>query len=153
MTITAKNRFVRLICMLLIALFLYTGFIKLWNLQRFQEDMWQSPLIPHALIKFIAVALPLAEIVFALMLLYSCFRRAALYLCSLLMLAFSLYLISLYIFFEKPPCACGGILGKVSYPIHIGFNIAVTLAAFAAWYTSFSAKIINSNRTTLKRIQ
>lgn len=114
----------------LAVLFLYAGSYKISNVSLFRSQMFESPLLPEKLVPFIAVALPCFELCLGLFLLFADNFLNILYRISFsLMLSFTVYLIMLYTMYSKPPCACGGILSGMSYPVHIAFNILFTIAA------------------------
>jgi hypothetical protein len=122
----------------LAALLLYAGVIKISNPALFQLQMSKSPLLPASLIPFISYALPIAEITIALFLFTGILKRLSLYASFTIMSLFTAYLSILYLLFKGAdlPCSCGGILGKMSYPTHIAFNLFFTLLAGLAVVSS-----------------
>lgn len=140
-----RKQFINLAVALLFILFSYSGFVKLSDYRFFQGQLLQSPLIPSSVSMCIAIALPLGEIGLAAALMYEQLRQRGLYVSFLLMFAFTLYLLALNNFYEKVPCACGGVLGRVSYNTHIIFNLCVTACAFVAWL--FSTTYENDNQS------
>ncbi|MEN5055726.1 MauE/DoxX family redox-associated membrane protein [Sphingobacterium kitahiroshimense] len=113
-------------------LFMYAGISKLLDYSNFVVQLDNSPLIPDRMTNLIALGLPSVEILVAGALCFDSTRKASVLLTFGIMLTFTIYLIILVTFFSSVPCSCGGILGKMSYPIHIIFNIIVTaMSAFA----------------------
>lgn len=110
----------------LILLFLYAAINKLVIFEEFQQQMTQSPLLPRQLIPFLAVFVPLSEIVIAWMLVFDKTKQLGFYLSFSLMFIFTMYLVILVSAAEKVPCSCGGILDDMGYPEHIIFNTIFT---------------------------
>ncbi|MFN3848466.1 MAG: MauE/DoxX family redox-associated membrane protein [Spirosomataceae bacterium] len=119
---------------LIALLYLYAGVYKVSDVTLFKSQLIESPLLPEKLISFIAVALPIFEIGLGLSLIFLKKAKTALWLSLSLMLFFTLYLSALYFLYEKPPCACGGILSNMDYPEHIVFNILYTIICILAIY-------------------
>lgn len=125
-----KQNLITVIRFLLILLFIYAAFSKLLIVNTFQQQLAQSPLIPPSIITILAYIVPIFEISIALLLIIEQFALWGLFLSTLTMFFFSLYLIALVQFFPSNlPCACGGILNKLGYTEHITFNIIFTLLA------------------------
>lgn len=67
---------------------------------------------------------PVIELLLVLLLLFVRTRLLGLWMATLLMLAFSIYLVVANLGgFGKVPCGCGGILGKMDYKVHLVFNL------------------------------
>jgi hypothetical protein len=121
----------------LFALWLYTGFMKLIHLDEFMMEVAMSPLLAYIEIpRYGLITMATFEILVAVLLLMKPTQIVALYASLLMMLAYTVYLIVLVTAFSNIPCACGGILGGMSYPVHIAFNIFFTLVALVGIYTS-----------------
>jgi uncharacterized membrane protein YphA (DoxX/SURF4 family) len=88
--------------------------------QIFEEQLKQSIFQPIA--SFVAWTLPITEIVVAIILLTPNWRLLGLYLSSILMAAFTVYVIGLVSFAHELPCSCGGVLQELTWPQHIIFN-------------------------------
>ncbi|WP_293304876.1 MauE/DoxX family redox-associated membrane protein [Pedobacter sp. UBA5917] len=130
-----KDNVLAIIKYLLAILFIYAGVYKLFDVKNFASQMYQSPLLPSIFIPYISVILPALEIILGGLLVFS--RRyvsCILWISLSLMIFFSTYLIMLYTLYEKPPCACGGILSMMTYPQHISFNIFFTLISAIGIY-------------------
>jgi uncharacterized membrane protein YphA (DoxX/SURF4 family) len=130
-----KSRVIIIIKYLLAIVFIYAGVYKIADVKLFMSQMYQSPLLPAFLVPYLAITVPLFEIVVGMFLIFA--NRWTSYLLSIsfsLMLFFSMYLIMLYTLYVKPPCACGGILSGMTYPQHITFNLIFTLLASLALF-------------------
>ena len=121
-----KFSLVQIIRVLLITLFTYAGISKLLVSHVFEQQLFQSPVIPQQIVPYLTYFLPGFEILLAASLIADQFIKFSLLIAFMVMLFFSLYLIGLIIFFTKVPCACGGILGDMGYPTHIIFNMIFT---------------------------
>lgn len=130
-----KTKFIVVTKYLLAILFIYAGTYKISDVSLFASQMYQSPLLPSSLVFYFSFGIPLFEIILGLLLLlYSRFDYALLWTSFSLMLFFSIYLIMLFTLYSKPPCACGGILSGMDYPMHIAFNILFTIISGISLY-------------------
>lgn len=127
-----KRFFVDSACLLVSITFIYAGFIKLLDNKLFILQLDKSPLLPDALLYPISIFFPVLEIVCGIAIFFNRTKKAALYTSLLLFFIFTIYLIVLNTFFVDVPCSCGGILGKMSYTVHIIFNIAFILLLLLA---------------------
>ncbi|HWB93252.1 MAG TPA: MauE/DoxX family redox-associated membrane protein [Puia sp.] len=117
---------------LLVLLFMYTGFNKLFALADFTSSMLNQP-IPHWLAYVLARCIPIAEIIAAGCLLFNATQKPGLYLSFLLLATFTVYisLILLHVF-PKIPCSCAGIFRKIGWQEHLWINLALlTLTGLA----------------------
>ncbi len=119
------------ICYALSILFLYAAIMKATDYGKFLLDISKSPLLANFSNKLIAPSVLTVECITALLLQFTATRKSGLCLSAFLMLLFSVYMFTLYFFYTNIPCSCGGILGRMSYPVHIVFNVLCTLIAFA----------------------
>lgn len=107
-------------------LFLYTGIKKILNSDIFFQSLLDSPLIPNQLIYFVYILVPLLELVASYFLIFDKKRTiVGLYLSTLLLCSFSLYLLLLVIMFDSIPCGCGGFLELLSTEQHIALNLGL----------------------------
>ena len=118
-----RNQFINISKVLLMIMFAYAGIFKIVDTQLFASQMSESPLIPQSIISILSVGLPVFEILLAFLLTFDKYNSVSLILSFITMLFFSVYLIMLVSLYEKVPCACGGILGKLGYTEHIIFNL------------------------------
>lgn len=122
-----KNKLDVVLRTALIILFTYAGLVKLVDVNLFQQQLFQSPVIGRALVPFVSYALPAFELALVACLLSDRLFKIGFLLSFLTMLFFTFYLIGIVSFATHVPCSCGGILGHMSYPVHITFNIIFTL--------------------------
>ncbi len=127
---------------LLAVLLLYAGLVKLIDVDLFRLQMSKSPLLPSSVIPLLSYAVPLVEILLAFCLLLGYAPSTALLTAFGLMALFTVYLAALYFFYRgmELPCSCGGILGKMGYPVHIAFNLFFTLVAGAGYVQAERSK-------------
>jgi putative oxidoreductase len=107
---------------LVILLFVYAAVSKLANFDLFRRQM-VIQVFPIWLSAILVWAIPFAELISAIMLLFSKTMLRGLYLSCLLMAAFTGYiaLVLLHVF-KKVPCSCGGILQNMGWETHLVFN-------------------------------
>ncbi|SEN04813.1 hypothetical protein SAMN05192574_102292 [Mucilaginibacter gossypiicola] len=107
---------------LVIVLFVYAAVSKLADFDLFRRQMLIQ-VFPLWLSSILVWAIPLAELIAAIMLLFSNTMQRGLYLSCLLMTVFSGYisLVLLHVF-KKVPCSCGGILQNMGWETHLTFN-------------------------------
>ena len=110
-------------------LFVYAALIKAMDYSFFVASLRKSPLLANYNMRVLAPVVLGIEMLAAVLLNIAAVRRAGFYLSFFVMLTFTLYLVVLYYFYKNIPCACGGILGMLPYPVHIVFNIVFTLMA------------------------
>lgn len=127
----AKSVIVQIICLLYVLLFVYAAASKLFDFENFQVQVGQSPLL-SAFAGWISWAVPLSELLIALMLLIPKFRNPALLASLSLMSMFTVYIYIVLHYSSFIPCSCGGILEKMSWNAHLIFNIAFVLLAILA---------------------
>jgi len=125
-----RKLFIEIISSLLILLFVYTAVSKLLGYTSFWVTLSKSPLIGNKA-KFIAVALPVTEILVSLLLFVPRTRLWGLYASSGLMTIFTLYLIYMIYFTPQLPCSCGGVLKHMTWNQHLVFNIFFLLLSLA----------------------
>lgn len=118
-----KKYFIDVICFLVSVIFIYAGVSKLLDNNNFVLQLYKSPLLPEFVIIPISIFFPIIEIITGVFIFFKSYRRLALYTSLVLYTLFTTYLIILNTFFIDIPCSCGGILGKMSYEIHIIFNL------------------------------
>lgn len=117
---------------LMTAMFSYASLSKLASVSAFQYQLAQSPLIPPFSVQLLSYGVPIAELMIVVMLFSNRFKRAALFAFLFMMILFTVYLITLISINENLPCSCGGILGKMSFKVHIVFNVLFVLVALWA---------------------
>ena len=107
---------------ILLLLFLYTALNKLGDHERFRFALERSPLL-KTFAGFIAIALPIAELLVALLLFIPLTRLTGLYAAFFLILLFTVYLVYMIAFSPDLPCSCGGALSQLTWKQHIFFNL------------------------------
>lgn len=121
------------ISLLFILLFVYTAVSKLLDYEDFRAVIGQSPLLTR-FAPILAIAVPAAEIVIALLLVIPGYRRSGLYASFAMMMLFTTYIVVLVTLSEKIPCSCGGVISRMTWKQHLYFNIFfVLLALLGMW--------------------
>ena len=119
--------------LLFILLFVYTAVSKFLDYENFRAVIGQSPLLTR-FAPVLAIIVPVAEIVIALLLLIPRYRRTGLYASFAMMMLFTTYIIVLMTLAEKIPCSCGGVISNMTWTQHLYFNIFfVLLALYGMW--------------------
>lgn len=121
-----REKNLNVISFLFALLFSYAAISKLLDVQKFQVELGQSPLL-----NFIAIPLsylvPAVELALSVMVFILPLRQTALYFSFSLMIMFTTYIIIIMNYSYHIPCSCGGILGKLGWKIHLLFNSAFVL--------------------------
>lgn len=129
---------IELICLLYILLFVYAAASKLLDFENFQVQVGQSPLV-SAFASWIAWTVPVLELIIAFLIGIQGFRMLGLISAFCLMIIFTVYIFIVLNYSSFVPCSCGGILEKMSWKVHLVFNIIFVLLAAVAVY--FQSKI------------
>jgi len=117
-----KNILIEIICGLLVLLFSYTGFSKLFHHEVFHSQVIIFPVLKYAE-PFLSWMLPISELIIAILLLAQKLRLGALYASLLLLIMFTLYLIVMLVTHADLPCSCGGVIEYLSWRAHVVFNV------------------------------
>lgn len=125
-SLRAGNLLITFTSAFLVLLFTYTGSIKLINHEEFVTQLGQSPLVTNFALP-ISWFIPVFELLIAVMLVVPKFQLTALYLSLFLLLMFTGYIFLVLKFSPTVPCSCGGIIEKMSWNQHLGFNSATAL--------------------------
>lgn len=139
-----KKGVLELICMLYILLFAYAAGSKLLDFENFQLQLGQSPLL-SAFAFWVAVAVPVLELVLAGVLAIPLWRFIGLLGSYMLMTMFTVYIYLILNYSAFIPCSCGGILEKMNWNQHLLFNIVFMVLAVLALYC------LPTTKGTLKR--
>jgi uncharacterized membrane protein YphA (DoxX/SURF4 family) len=119
-----KKNIVYAICCANILLFTYAALSKILDYEKFTAQIGQSPMLTsHA--GFYAIMVPIIEIIISVALSMQRFRKIGLYASFSLMVMFTAYIIAITQFSSFVPCSCGGILSKMTWDIHLYFNLSV----------------------------
>jgi putative oxidoreductase len=122
------------ICLgLLILLYSYTAVSKFLDQYRF---VFQMKLSPFSLIKnfapFLGVFIPLLEVGIVVGLSIEKIQKFALLTSLGLLLIFETYIVGMLMTGLKLPCACGGVIAFMSWPMHVLFNAFFITTNFIA---------------------
>jgi hypothetical protein len=124
-----KETTIKIICTLLVFLFVYAAISKLTDFTEFTADMNNQPL-PRFLKPILVWAVPATELAIVALLIFDTTRLIGLYASLLLMAAFTFYTgVVLLHFFKYIPCSCGGIIKSLSWPQHLVLNLFFVLIA------------------------
>lgn len=126
-----KSTLVEIIALFFVILFLYTGIAKLIDVNLFEEQLAESPIM-KPLAPVVVWALPIAEFIVSLLLFVSKYRLKGLYAAFILMVLFTAYVGILLSISKELPCSCGGIVEALSWQGHLIFNTVLILLSFAA---------------------
>lgn len=118
-----------IISLLLVILFLYTGISKLTEYVTFKAQISQSPVLKY-IAPVLAWALPITELIVAILLFIPRYRLIGFYSSFILMISFTGYVIAILTTSEELPCSCGGVLEQLSWQGHLVFNSIFSLLAF-----------------------
>lgn len=105
----ARKITIEIIVLLFIILWVYTGLSKLLDYEVTKFQLGRSPYVEH-MAGFVALAVPLSELLIAAALLIPRFRLAGLYASFGLMLLFTGYIYVMLNYSYYIPCSCGGVL-------------------------------------------
>ncbi|SIN65814.1 MauE/DoxX family redox-associated membrane protein [Chitinophaga niabensis] len=125
-----KSTVLEIIVSLLVMLFLYASVSKLLDLEESREQMSKSPFIT-GYANFLALMVPVSEIVISVLLLIKRTRIIGLYASFCIMLAFTIYIYMMLHYSSYLPCSCGGVLALMSWEQHFWFNVVFVLIALA----------------------
>jgi uncharacterized membrane protein YphA (DoxX/SURF4 family) len=123
-----KQIVIEIICFLFILLFVYASLMKLMDVEKFQVQLEQSPLL-MSFASWLSWLVPVIELFIAGFLIPMRFRVVALFASFFLMVMFSTYIGIILTYGGHIPCSCGGILEKMGWTEHLIFNIAFVLLA------------------------
>jgi hypothetical protein len=120
---------IEIISFLFIFLFVYAAVSKLIDIEKFQVQIGQSPLLTA--FGWIAWIIPAVEIVVSALMATNKFRLLGLYASFSLMTMFTIYIIAILTLGTFVPCSCGGVLEKLGWTEHLVFNIGFVVLAIA----------------------
>ncbi|MFC0778689.1 MauE/DoxX family redox-associated membrane protein [Flavobacterium sp. HJSW_4] len=129
--IKSKSIIVEIICLLFVMLFIYAAVSKVLEFDHFQVQLGQSPLL-SAFASWISWVVPSVEILIAVILLLPQLRNIGLAASLSLMTMFTAYIFIVLHYSSFVPCSCGGILEKMSWNVHLIFNLVFVLFAVIA---------------------
>jgi putative oxidoreductase len=125
---------IEIISSLLILLFLYASVSKWLAFKTFIGDMNNQP-FPNWMTPYLVVIIPVAEVLIAMGLIFEKTRVPALYASFVLMMAFTIYTVTVLLHaFRYVPCSCGGVIKKLTWPQHLFFNLFfVAISLLGIW--------------------
>ncbi len=124
---------IEIISVLFILLFVYAGFTKLMEGDRFFNNLNNSPILPGGSTAYIlSWGVPTLEIVVAFFVAWPRSRLKGLYGALGLMILFTVYVAGIVFFSPYTPCSCGGILTLLTWSQHLIVNISLVLLAVLA---------------------
>lgn len=134
-----KNNIVTVIGYLYVLLFVYAAVSKLLDVETFQVQLGQSPLL-SAFAGWVSWGVLLIELFTAGLLMFDKTRRNGLYIAFVLMAMFTAYIFIILNFSPFVPCSCGGVLEKMGWTEHLIFNISFLLLAVLGIFLSTEKK-------------
>lgn len=144
----AHTWIVEIIAALLILLFVYTGITKLADQNSFRSVISRSLLIGQWS-TFLSWALPIIELIAALLLFIPKTKKLGLWISLGLMVVFTGYIAYMLLFSDHLPCSCGGVLQQLTWLQHLEFNIIFTLlSALSIWFYTKHQRFIAINRNS-----
>jgi len=146
LTETSKERIVNIIRYICLFLFVYTAYAKSIDHFRFLNGLTRVHLI-SAYAGFISFLIPILEFLIAILFIVPRTVRLGLISFTVLMVGFTIYIISAMIWEPKLPCHCGGAIEKLSWTQHIWFNLAFILLATVGIWLSNSVKLFKNTKS------
>ena len=132
--------FVIIITILLVIMWAYAAISKLLSLAEFKEAL-ATQVFPIWMGMILVWVLPISELIIVGLLLFQKTQLIGMYASFTLMILFTLYVggavVNLY---ERRPCACGGLFGKLGWTKHFYVNIFFTLISIIGIILLESAK-------------
>lgn len=123
-------------CYLYAFMFIYAATSKLLDFENFKIQLGQSPLL-SSFTEWIAITVPVWELIIALLLLVPKFRYFGLFIAYFLMVLFTAYIFIILNYSPIVPCSCGGILENMTWNQHLVFNLLfIALALIAILFTT-----------------
>src|SRR5690606_4730265 len=107
-----KEIIIKIICYLYVLLFVYAATSKLLDIETFQVQLGQSPLL-SAFADWVSWGVILGELFIAGLLLFDKTKQLGFLLAFAMMVMFTSYIIIILNFSSFIPCSCGGILEKM----------------------------------------
>jgi len=140
---STKDKIVNGIRYICLFLFAYTAYAKIIDHDRFLHGLTRVHLISGFAV-LISFLVPVVEVLVVILLIIPRTLKIGLSLFTLIMSAFTIYIISAMIWEPKLPCHCGGAIEKLSWGQHIWFNIAfIFLASMGLWLIKSSKTFKN----------
>lgn len=116
-----------IVVILLIVVFAYPGMNKLLEINKFEEQLSFSPLLPDAITPYLAWIIPILLISLAGLLLITRIRPLVLKVYIGLMGLFTLYIIAILTVASFIPCSCIGFSDRLSWKQQLIMNVIVLI--------------------------
>lgn len=129
---------------ILIVLFTYTAVSKLAGRYLFLQQLSKVPLLQNVA-EVIAIAVPFAELVAAVSLLFIKTDLAGWWISAILMSSFSIYIAGMMLFAPQLPCSCGGIIAALSWRQHLIINVLLSSLCCFKLYRHYAASKLSIN--------
>jgi putative oxidoreductase len=128
-----RDTLVTVIRGLLILMFLYASFSKIFDPEGFKDSMERQP-FPHWLGNSFLFLVPASEIFVSILLLKERSWKKGMIGAVMLMSLFSIYVgLVLFHFFKYVPCSCGGIIKQLTWSEHFIFNLFFLAISIVGW--------------------
>lgn len=111
-----------------ISLFTFAAFIKLFELDKFRDQIAQSPFISDYV--WLSVLIPALELTTVVLLAFDKLRVIGMSLSFVLMAGFLGYTIAISTFSDFIPCTCSGIIPNLGWTGHAYFNLIFFALSF-----------------------
>ena len=144
---STKSILVNSICLMYVLLFVYAATSKLLDFENFRIQLGQSPLL-SSFARWILFAVPILEIIIAILLLTQKFRLIGLFAAYTLMILFTAYIYIILNYSASVPCSCGGIIQKMTWSEHLIFNLFFVLLAGIAIVVTPCNSPLNNRQIT-----
>lgn len=136
-----KTLIVQAISAAFILLWVYTAGSKLADFQAYKHEM-SLQVFSSGVTLMLLYAIPLLEILAAILLLVKKTNKAGMILSLLLMLVFTGYIILIISgYFPKTPCSCGGIIKAMGWKAHLIFNIFFISASILSLFFTLKQEV------------
>lgn len=123
--------YIDIIAGLLVLLFVYTALNKLDNYSFFQAQLNLYPFI-GLFGNTLSWAIPAMELIIAILLLLPAYRTKGLIAALMLLITFTVYLLSMILYTPDLPCSCGGVIQSLTWTQHVFFNCGFIMVTFTA---------------------
>ncbi|MDL2144890.1 hypothetical protein QQY79_20370 [Flavobacterium tructae] len=130
-----KVKYIEGVAYMMAVLFFYAAISKMVELDIFFKQLAKSPLMPFNMEEKAGTAVLIVEFLVVYFVYKKEFKKT-LILSFVLMMFFSLYIGYLMYFSYYIPCSCGGILGNMSWNVHLIFNSVLTVIVAIAYLVS-----------------
>jgi uncharacterized membrane protein YphA (DoxX/SURF4 family) len=126
----------------LILLWTYTGLEKLLDFKS-NSKAFHNQVFPSEIAEILAYAIPIIELVLAILLIFKIIRWWAFMGSLLLLSVFSTYIGLIWIeAFPRVPCSCAGIIAQLGWGQHLILNLV--LIAMSGWGLGLSSPLLKN---------